>query len=956
MIDDPQPEGVPSTLPQGPRGPRPLDAEAMRRRIGARLFGEAEAPAHLDRFRVLRTLGVGGMGVVYAAEDATLGRVVALKVIRDDGSGRDDERARILREARALARLSHPNVVQLHEVVAAPEAVFLVMEYIAGTTLLQWLRAGPRDLAAILAVFAAAGRGLAAAHRADIVHRDIKPSNILIGDDGRVRLVDFGLARGLASPPTTAADPTPLEPATPRDGDPAHHTNTGALAGTPVYMAPEAFLGGPADARSDQFAFCVALYESVYGQRPFGGDVLPGHELLRRELVVPARAGRRRVPRFLRRALVRGLAARPTDRFAAMDDLVAALEAGPVRTRRWLTGLAAAALAGAAALGLRGSAAVAPPPPPCPAATAQLAGVWDTAVGEAVRTAILSSDQPFAARAAAQVDARLGDYAGLWLAAHRDACEATRVRGEQSEALLDASMICLARRRSALAALTDQLRRADARVVATAADLAYALPEIAVCRDPAALARGWAPRRDDPRLDAAEATLVRAEALHRARDSERARALVDEALTAIQAAGDPLLEAEALHLRGRIRAIETGEVQPGIDDLHTAADRAAAAGDDARAWRSWKELASIAALVQLDPTTARRHLAHARGLAGRDGPPPPEAAAELLDAEAELLRIEDRPADALARRQEALELRRAHLPPDHPALVWSRLGLANATADAGRPDEAVAQLAALDADARAQFGDGHPALARLEIARAQQLVRLERTDEARALLERARPIVLRVYGRQNLFLAILELELANAAAAEGDLAPAIARARAALQLAESLLPPHHDLRVEALALLAVLYFRTDDVAASLGVHRELLALHDDRGLELDLEVLLFNLGDALCRLGRCAEGLDYFSRLLQQHAREPPPQPARRALGLYGLGFGHLEAGRPELALLQLEEAHRLLQADPDELPALAVDVSRLLARCLDALGRSPRRVRELRADADARARALGLR
>lgn len=952
MADRSQPDDTPATpSPARIDWPRNLDAEAMRRRIGERLFGGDERPTYLGRFRVLRTLGVGGMGVVYAAEDDVLDRVVALKVIRDDVIQRGGDRQRIVLEARALARLSHPNVVQLHEIVTDSEAVFLVMEYIAGTTLSQWLHAEPRSVAEILATFAAAGRGLAAAHRVGIVHRDVKPSNILFGDDGRVRIVDFGLARGVAPGPLAGATPT-AESATPRSPVGADATESGAIAGTPAYMAPEAFFAGKVDARSDQFSFCVALYESLYGERPFGPDVLSGPESLRRGLTFP---GAPHVRASVRRLLARGLSARPADRFASMEELTAGLEARP-RSRWGIVGLLTAGLLGGAVLlGQAGD----EPASRCAPPSGELAGMWDAAARNSVRKAMLRHGQPFSALVG-PVEEQLDRYALRWSAARHDACEATWVRGEQSTELLDRSMHCLSQRRHALAGLVDRLQGGDPRVAALALELAHDLPDIGACRDSGRLLHGRARGTDDPRLASVRSTLVQATALEWSREAIAAVALANAALTELRAIGEPVTEAEALQLRGRLLARELGDIRAGLADLHAAYDRAAAAGDDPLRARIWAELAEFVAGFEQDPAEARRLLTHAREAAGRQGAPSPADEARLLDTEGRILSFEERFAGSLELHTRALELRRAHLAPGHPDLVRSRLRVANASADAGQPEVAMRLCGELGRDVAARFGADHPATALIEVAEAQHLVALRRTEEARARLLHARPLLLRGLGPRTPQLAVLDLELADLDADLGELPRAIARARDALALVTALLPPHHDLRIEALAALAGYHQRAGDCAGALDILRELLVLHEKKAVELDLGLLLYNLGDCLCLLGRCAEGNDYFMRLLALYPPPPPTSPAlptfrpvRRALALYGLGFVHLEAGRPELALPSLEHAKRLLDADPDELPHVAVDVTRLLARSLVALHREPRRVRALRAEADAAARRL---
>ncbi|MEM6296986.1 MAG: protein kinase [Myxococcota bacterium] len=304
--------------------------------------GVAQAPsapgpgATLGRFTIVRALGAGGMGVVYEAHDPSLQRRVALKLLHTDGAAHE-LRVQLLREARALARLAHPNVVGVHEVGEAGGRVFVAMEFIEGGTLRHWLRAGPTR-EAIVATFVAAGQGLAAAHAVGLVHRDFKPDNVLVGRDGRARVVDFGLARPLDASWATLGQ-TLVSGGT--DGGlttSVARTKPGSLVGTPAYMAPEQLRGERADAASDQFAFCVALYEALVGARPFAGSSLA---MLATNVV----EGRRpptpsSVPSRLRAVLDRGLQPDPTRRFATMHALLRDLAP---RKRGWVLPVAVTA-------------------------------------------------------------------------------------------------------------------------------------------------------------------------------------------------------------------------------------------------------------------------------------------------------------------------------------------------------------------------------------------------------------------------------------------------------------------------------------------------------------------------------------------------------------------------------------------------------------------------------------
>ncbi len=271
----------------------------------------------IGRYTVLEPLGAGAMAVVVAAYDAALDRKVALKLVRTSMAEGSEARGRVQREAQALARVSDPNVVPIFEVGVHEDRVFVAMEHVEGITLQEWLQRGPHPVAETLRVFVQAGRGLVAAHRAGIIHRDFKPANVIVGRDGRARLVDFGLARGIlglesvegpARPP-----PDPLLTA----GD--------AILGTPAYMSPEQHRGGAVDERSDQFNFCAALFEALYGFRPFDGDTVEAirEEVLHGRLQAPPQAT---TSPALHAALIRGLAHDPRDRWSSLTSLLDFLE------------------------------------------------------------------------------------------------------------------------------------------------------------------------------------------------------------------------------------------------------------------------------------------------------------------------------------------------------------------------------------------------------------------------------------------------------------------------------------------------------------------------------------------------------------------------------------------------------------------------------------------------------
>ncbi|HEX2877797.1 MAG TPA: protein kinase [Polyangiaceae bacterium] len=339
-------------------------------------------PTRIARYQIVSLLGAGASGVVYRAFDPQLKRAVALKLLRPEvHHGSHEQSARMLREAQAMARLSHPHVVAVYDVGLHEGTVYLVMEYIDGHTLRDWLREKPRELSEILAVFADAARGLAAAHAKGLVHRDFKPENVLVAEDGRARVTDFGLAR--------ESDSWLLERQMDDQASTELYAPTRGLVGTPAYMAPELFEGGVASPASDQFAFCVALFVALFDKHPFKA----GEGIALSELITRVRGGTLQHPAFthprherLFGVLQRGLAATTAARFPGIPQLLLALDGAVGRRRSGLFLMASAlsalvvALASARFFGGASAPATAPPlvnagalPPPSAAAGPQAA-------------------------------------------------------------------------------------------------------------------------------------------------------------------------------------------------------------------------------------------------------------------------------------------------------------------------------------------------------------------------------------------------------------------------------------------------------------------------------------------------------------------------------------------------------------------------------------------------------
>jgi tetratricopeptide (TPR) repeat protein/predicted Ser/Thr protein kinase len=553
---------------------RGLEREHLRARLGMMLFDEPVEPVRLGRFVILDKLGEGGMGVVYSAHDPELDRRVALKLWRARNAA--DAQDRLMREAQALARLSHPNVVPVHDVGVLDGQVFIVMEFVTGTSLRAWLHARARSFERILDVYTQAGRGLAAAHAVGLVHRDFKPDNALVGSDGRVRVVDFGLARGDRPGDEALADgDTPgREPA----GGPAGAnllqrslTRTGARLGTPAYMSPEQLAGARVGPASDQWSFCAALYEALYGRAAFAGDALAERE-------VEVCAGRvrepppgSRVPRWVFPVLRRGLAVAPGERWPSMSALLA--ELGRDRARAWRRALLAAGmLALLAATGLATLRSQAQTEPVCDGGARAIAGVWNDPRRAAIERAFAATGRAYAGPAWQRVSALLDAYAGGWADTHRALCLAHR-RGEQSTRLLERGMACLERRRDALGSAVAVLAETRSESLGQVVEVAGGLPSLTACSRSDALAAEVAPPEDASVAAAVEDLRRR---LGRARALEQAGRYPDglaEARAVVERAGPlgyaPLL-AEALLVQGHVAMS-----MRAFDDAIAALDRAA---------------------------------------------------------------------------------------------------------------------------------------------------------------------------------------------------------------------------------------------------------------------------------------------------------------------------------------------------------------------------------------------
>jgi tetratricopeptide (TPR) repeat protein/predicted Ser/Thr protein kinase len=784
----------------------------------------------VGRYALLELLGHGGMGVVFAAYDEELDRKVAIKFV---GAGGDPRaRAALLGEAQALARLAHPNVVHVYEVGEAGERVFIAMEFVRGSTLRQWLQT-PRGWAEVVGLFVQAGRGLAAAHQAGLVHCDFKPDNALVGADGRVRVVDFGLARAVGAVAAATDEAQPL-------------------GGTPGYVPPEQYARLPVDARSDQFSFCVALFEALHGQRPFAGESPAAlmHHTLKGE--VRKVAGEGRLPARLRRAVARGLAVDPAARHPSMAALLGELaEVLPrPRSRWWFAAFASAAVtSGVWAAFVRGE----DPAAVCAAAVEEeVAALWGAEPRAAVAAAFTATGLAYAGDSYERTARLLGAHVDGWATLRRRSC---------TLAADSPGARCLERHRLALAAWVDALRGADATAVEHAVAATAELADPRTCVAPAGLLGADDPDVAPERAAAAaevEGLLARGRALAQAGQYERARGPVDAALALALSRGLDRLAAAALVRRGLLHEHTGAGAEAGADFAAAYFTAEAAGQRGARA-----EAAVHLVHVTGGPPRSREEDALWTRIAGSIVAGLGEGA---LDLQAALLQHRSRaeiagrrPEAARADLEEALALETRRLGAEHPAIAEIHEQLGEALLLVGRADEALAQHARAIAVAEATLGPEHPSSARRRLGRGQAHERRGDLEAALADDLRALAVWERAYGEHPRLIWPLTCagrvlrKLGRVAEAEPHYARAVA-------IAERAHGADHPEVARALVELGDVVRAQGRVAEARALHGRALTVLAGHAVDAVDAVTWSDLGEALLADGDLERAAESFSR------------------------------------------------------------------------------------------------
>jgi serine/threonine protein kinase/tetratricopeptide (TPR) repeat protein len=947
-------------FPTMPEARVSVSSNVRKAQVRAALFRKLE-PVRIGRFFLLEQLGAGAMGEIYAAYDEQLDRRVALKLVRHGSELTIKADEMLLREAQALAQVSHPNVVQIYEAGTHAGRLFIAMELIRGQTLTRWLGEvaqlpRPQRQREILRSFIAAGRGLEAAHAAGVAHRDFKPDNVLVGDDGRVRVVDFGLARavddhsalagasagaaaaGAVVPESAkrrladfsqgetvrmdpAAETAPPSGTAPSDTAPpklraaSRLTETGTVMGTPRFMSPEQMRGAIADQRSDQFSFCVALYHALYGEFPFAGEGL-------QELLGSMETGAKGLEHSvgqarLRKALRRGLSLEPARRFPSMGELLAELEPSIGRRGGWIAG---AVLVLVAVVGLyfwqRSSAA-----DPCGRAGDGMAQTWSPARQAVVHTAFLRTER--------------------WREQATAACHATFVDRVQSQQQLDRRMLCLQRDRQQAAALVNELAVGAPDAVQRAVPAAESLPQLDVCSHAETMMFGLEPPSAAVagEVAAVREQLARAQTLEKLGRTEESLVIARKARETTERLKYPPVHAEALVAIGRaLDAREVANARKEAQELYfEALDISEAARHDELAAAIWVRLILMG--IRMDAGTQDAHAWWRRGdaAARRIGNSAYDQA-RLHHLLGEIYYRDSKYAESADEENKAIA-QLSSVPGQELEMSRYYTGLANALDPQDRHDEAVRLNERALKLATEVLGPSHPYVTKLLINYGRALSKQGQIAQARSVLEGALASMPAQYRDVHVDAGRLHSFLSDLGYLEGKLDEAAEHARACLQIYQRAGAPDF-LIAEAQSNLGNVELKRKNYAGAIELYNQALALrrahlsrdHYQTGLTEG------SIANALVFLARYDEALPH----AVEAERVLTNGSASRAVqawihGVHGealLGLHKLDAAAPLLA-----QALAMFDGAEDGNSAYAMW---MLARALHGLGKNPERVHEL--------------
>ncbi|PTL78872.1 serine/threonine protein kinase [Vitiosangium sp. GDMCC 1.1324] len=903
--------GNPRSAPAPAEGERPTEPTPPASGSGG--FHMAPGHALAGRYTVLDVLGQGGMGVVLAAYDARLDRRVALKLVRSreaDGGGDGLAQVRMVREAQSMARLNHPHVVSVYDAGTLEDgSVFIAMEYVQGQTLRSWCQhTPPRHWREVIGAYLDAGRGLAAAHAAGLVHRDFKPDNVLVGEDGRVRVTDFGLARAGSAPGDTARPVTAI----PSSALQAPLTLPGSVLGTPAYMAPELLQGQTANVCSDVYAFCASLHEALHGRVPFPMDSMAS--ILRlKEGQPPVPPEDSQVPAWVSRAISQGLHPDPMQRPSSLEQVLRRLEDDPeARRRTWLRmgGLAVsvALLAGLAVWTWGRQQG-----PGCESLERRLEGVWDAPVKARVTRAMEATGLPYAKDTARRVERLLDGYTQAWVKQRVEVCQETAANPaalrSQSLALLREA--CLERRRSQLQAFTGLLGRGpDPELVDKAVPVAQALPPLEYCADAQALLAA-APPPEDPqvraRVEALQARVEPLAVLLSAGKYEEGLALSEQLLPQVEPVGHAPLNARTLLLRARLQE-GAGDYKGSENTVLRAISEAARGRDAVLAAQAWNLRLLLVGIRQARPKDAEvlaPMVETVVELAGDEA-----TRADSLQVRGRLLENVGQFEQAREHYERVLSLRERLHGKSHLQVALALTDLGNVLRRMGRYAEAKERLERALAIQQDTVGPTHVTVAHSLATLGIVFKELGQLEEARARHERALDILEKALGPDHLQTATQLAHLGNVLQDLGRYEEARARDERSLAILEKALGPDHPSVSKVLTSLGI-------ALAGLGRYED-ARLRFERALAIqekifgpdhpDVAGVLINVGGALADLGRYEEARARQERALAVLEKVLGPQHPVLSIPLTLLGRALTRLGRYEEAQRQLDRALTLQQ------------------------------------------------
>ena len=855
----------------------------------------------IGHFTIVDELGAGGMGIVYAAYDVELNRKVAIKLLRvSPGQDQSIGRARLLREAQAMAQVDHTNVVTVFEVGKHRGDVYIAMEFIDGETFGAWRKRTHARWQEVVGVLEQAARGLAAAHAEGLVHRDFKPDNVMVGHDGRVRVMDFGIVRSDRdpdSPPNVAADSNGSADANGPDADASAPTSrevltkAGNILGTPAYMAPEQFTREPTDARTDQFSFCVTLWEALFDERPFEGKSLLTLGMNVTEGIrKPAPKGVS-VPAWLLRLCERGLSTDRAERFESMQALLDAVESGRRRSRRrWQALGVATLLSGAAAVWVGNEVAKRRHAEACEVAGHAIDEIWNDEAAARLRQAFEPLGEDASARTLASATDLLDVMADEWSAARTQSCLQTEAGADTRER----ATWCLDDRKQTLGATLEAVTGTHDR--AALLQFVPALSELGGvddCLDEHALrVRAPPPPSERARVAALRTELATVDALLLTAQFDAAM----EAASALDAHPDAarwapfhadlsLRVGRALSGRGDLEAAESRLVDGYLEAVDSQSVDIAGA--------TALELATLLGAQRLEPTRGMLWMRLSEVHERARGETPLRRAAQL-HRRSSLLRQLERFDEAEAGYLEAVGLLEAALGPGHLLVARTRNNLGVLYQELSRFDDAMAQFEAAIAIRRQLLGDTHPDVAQTLVGMANTLGAQEDHDQALALHLQALKTYQAALGDDHVLVALARGNLASAYLALRQLDPALEHATRSAEIYESRFGALHIKTATALNSIGTIHHTAGRLSEAKAYYeRARLGLEASLGPgHARVALVLFNLA------------------LIEQSAKETQRARAlfQRALNIretvYGRSHTLVANTLEELAILEAKDNH----------------------------------------------------